>query len=90
MQAEIEKLKFHNKALLMMMQDVMNGVSVQHSEHFAIIMFDLSKQDYRQIVDWIGEYCGDIVNFCEKISQLKTEISGQLSVQLMIQEQDVI
>lgn len=63
----------------------MNGVSVQHSEHFAIIMFDLSKQDYRQIVDWIGEYRGDVVNFCDKISQLKTEISGQLSVQLMIE-----
>lgn len=82
---EIAKLKFHNKALLMMLQDVMNGSKIQHSEHFAIIMFDLSKQDLRQVIEWIKNYEGNIGEFCEKIYGLNSEIGDKLSVQLMIE-----
>ena len=85
MEQEIAKLKFHNKALLMMLQDVMNGSKIQHSEHFAIIMFDLSKQDLRQIVAWIRDYQSNIDEFCEQVCGLNAEIGDKSSVQLMIE-----
>ncbi|QMT18916.1 hypothetical protein H1Q58_08150 [Planococcus maritimus] len=67
--AEIEKLKFHNSTMLTLMglvnEDKMQTLTI----HENIVMFDLSKNDFRELTKLIQSYNGN--NFALEQKALK-------------------
>lgn len=68
--AEIEKLKFHNSTLLTLMglvnEDKMQTLTI----HEAIVMFDLSKNDFRELTKLIQSYEGNNFAFEQKALEI--------------------
>ena len=67
--AEIEKLKFHNSTLLTLMGLVNEDQMQTPTIYENIVMFDLSKKDFRELTKLIQSYEGN--NFALEQKALK-------------------
>ena len=70
MQAEIEKLKFHRSTLVTWIGNIIGGDKTSPSIYEASILFDLSKQELRQIIECINNYDGNLELFKSRVSQI--------------------
>ena len=70
MKSEIAKLRSHNLTLLTLIGNMMGEDMVSPSIHEASILFDLSKQDLRQLTDVIKRYDGDLAAFKTKAAKI--------------------
>ena len=56
--AEIEKLKFHNTSLLMLIGSLHGKQMQEPTIHETVVMFDLSKNDLRVFTELVQNYDG--------------------------------
>lgn len=77
MRADIDKLKSHNFTLLTIIGSIIDGNAVSPSLQEASVLFDLSKQELRDIIALVSDYDGDLATFKSKAAQVCDTVSEQ-------------
>ncbi|WP_230656772.1 hypothetical protein [Psychrobacter sp. I-STPA10] len=98
MQAEIDKLKFHRSTLVTWIGHIIEGDKTSPSIYEASILFDLSKQELRQIMECINHYDGNLELFKTRVSPICDEgiffivegIQNSCSGQLFVNAQKIL
>ena len=77
MRADIDKLKSHNFTLLTIIGSIIDGNAVSPSLQEASVLFDLSKQELRDIIALVSDYDGDLADFKSKAAQVCDTVTEQ-------------
>ena len=77
MRADIDKLKSHNFTLLTIIGSIIDGNAVLPSLQEASVLFDLSKQELRDIIALVSDYDGDLAAFKSKSAQVCDTVTEQ-------------
>ncbi|MBU9674378.1 hypothetical protein KQ939_15440 [Planococcus sp. CP5-4] len=81
---EIEKLKFHNRTLLVLLGNLLEEKMQEPTIHEAIVVHDLSKPELQAFTQLIRDYEGDVKAFQQQASGMGHKFTG-LTVKGLLQ-----